>query len=373
MKIFVPRLIDEDNVNAQNLNARGMLSRFSNERCEWHCACYRKPDSAVSSNRVVRVKRVAPWRLWPWYMAMLYQRSADAIFYPGLEWFDLMALRLRDLVRRPIPVIATLEGLVGGPDREERLSLIAGHPVYCHRVPQAVLDRIDDLMHHVTHIVAISPFLARMAEELYGVKCSVLPMGVDIGQFTPSKTAKPNRPRKVITVGNVRTHKRPEFFLKLAERHKDVQFSWIGDGDERNNLIRDAVSRKLENLRFPGALTPTQVAEEMRAADIFVMPSRSEGVPKVTQEAAACGLPSIVFGYYETPTVVDGQNGYVVWSDCQFEQRLKELLNNGDLCTGMGRHGSEMAANWQWDRIATQWEREIISIVTSTSASRRRQ
>ena len=179
--------MDEANLNAQNLNARSFLSRFSGEKCEWHSVYYRSVDRADARNCAIRVTRLAPWRAWPWHLALFYQKSADAIFYPGLEWFDQLGLRWRDRTSRSVPIIATLEGLPGRKDREERLSCIAGHPVHCMRIAKEALERFDYVMHRADHIVAISPFLAKMARNLYGDKCSVLPLGVDLETFSPAR------------------------------------------------------------------------------------------------------------------------------------------------------------------------------------------
>jgi glycosyltransferase involved in cell wall biosynthesis len=363
MKVIVPRLVDEANLNAQNLNARSLLSRFTGEKCEWHCATYGKPDPAVSINRALKVTRLAPWRLWLWHLALFYQQSADAIFYPGIEWYDRMGLQWRDRARRSIPVIATFEGLVGGSEREERLSRIAGHPVYCHRVSRETLDRIDYVLHRADHIIAISPFLARIARALYGDKCSVLPLGVDLAMFTPDGLPKPRPAKKVLGIGTVYPRKRPEIFLSLAERFGDVLFRWIGEGEQRAALIAESSRRGLQNLDFPGPLTRAQIADELRTADVFVMPSRTEGVPKATQEAAACGVPCVVLGYYEAPSVVDGHNGCVVWSDGELERRLWEILTNDGMREDMGRRGSAMARAWDWTVLAPQWEKRIVETI----------
>jgi hypothetical protein len=47
-----------------------------------------------------------------------------------------------------------------------------------------------------------------------------------------------------------------------------------------------------------------------------------------TQEAGAAGLAQIVFGFYETPSVVDCANGFVVWSKEEMAERLATLLGN---------------------------------------------
>ena len=363
IRVIVPRVVDEANLNSQNLNARSLLARFGREECEWLCTCYGKPDPVVSANPSVKITRLAPWRFWPWHTALFYQNSADAIFYPGVQWFDWLALQLRDRMRRSIPVVATFEGLVGDVAREQQISQIVGHPVYCQRVSTEVLHRVDCTLKRADHIFAISPFLGALARKLYGDKCSVLPLGIDLDKFAPSDRPNLDRRKKVISVGNVQDHKRPETFIGLAERFRDAEFSWIGEGDRRSSLVAAAARRGIKNLSFPGAFTRTQVADELRTADVFVMPSRAEGVPKATQEAVASGLPCVVFGYYEAPSVINGRNGYVVWSDAEMEQRLGELLESPRLRTDMGRCSYEIARAWDWTLVAPQWEQRLLEII----------
>ena len=94
----------------------------------------------------------------------------------------------------------------------------------------------------------------------------------------------------------------------------------------------------------------------------MVLPSLSEGVPKITQEAAACGLAQIVFGHYETPTVVDGVNGYVVHNDDELQSRLGELIDDAALRRRMGAAGIEMAQQWSWQRVAPLWQERILAV-----------
>jgi len=114
---------------------------------------------------------------------------------------------------------------------------------------------------------------------------------------------------------------------------------------------------------FPGALPPADLAASFRASDVFVLPARSEGVPKVTQEAAACGLPQVIFGFYEAPTVIDGDNGFVVWSDEAMAERLGELIEDVALRRRMGDRGVEMAREWSWARVAPLWTERILEAI----------
>src|SRR5690348_7466588 len=109
-------------------------------------------------------------------------------------------------------------------------------------------------------------------------------------------------------------------------------------------MISESKRLGLANLRAPGALPSARLAEELTRASIFVLPSLSEGVPKVTQEAAAAGLAQVVFGFYEAPSVVDGENGFVVWDDERFMARLKTLVDDPSLVRRFGDKGRAMAA-----------------------------
>ena len=96
---------------------------------------------------------------------------------------------------------------------------------------------------------------------------------------------------------------------------------------------------------------------------MFVLPSWAEGVPKVTQEAAACGLAQVVFGFYEAPTVVDGVNGVLAWSDDEFVERVGQLVDDRSMAEAMGLRGAELAAQWDWDSLAPRWERCVLEAV----------
>jgi len=367
LNIVIPRVVDEGNLNAQNINAKAMLSRFSSSGCRWLATHYDKPDPDVAANPNVSLTRLWRRRLWLPRMWLHYVRSADAVFYPGNEPIDLLGIRWSRRLRLNRPIIATLEGLAGGDSRERQLSACAGHEVCCQRADERGLARIDAILGEADHIIAISPFLHRMGEHLYGKKVSMIPLGVDRATFFPP-TAKVHdgRPR-VLCAGTVNERKRPEVFFALAERHPEADFSWVGTGPLREQMMTASASRRLRNISFPGAMAPDALAEELRRTSIFAMPSKAEGVPKVIQEALACGVPVVVFGHYEAPCVMEGKNGFIVWSDEEFGVRVSELLRDPALASRMGRAGAEESAAWSWDIVAPIWEQAIRRIAGGIS------
>ena len=340
-----------------------ILRYWQSKEYEPSVVSFSSADADVAANPHVRIFRIRPDRLWParWFAA--YMGCFDAVFCPGLHHMaDWAALRARALLGRRPTVISTFELLVdaaGCDNREREYSAVAAHKVYAALVPKGLSRRYDAINTMADHIIAISPFLARQAEALYGPKVSSLPLGVDHSLFRPREWIKRTRPR-VVGAGQVKNRKRPELFLKCASLFPQADFVWFGEGEIRQRLREDASREGLRNVEFPGALPPQKLAQEFAVSDIFVLPSVAEGVPKVSQEAAACGLAQIIFGFYEAPTVVNGRNGFVVWSDDQLLSRLRELIESPNLVETMGHAGIEMTKGSSWDIIAPQWEQRII-------------
>ena len=362
VRVFVPRWMDRSDTNAQNSNAKALLSRFSDPRASWTTISSEEPVDSVRRSRC-QVLPVSRSRWWELELALLYQSPFDAVFYPGPHWGDETGLKIRALSGRRTPVVATLEGVIASADSVKRLSGLAGHPVYAQPGTHKHVPRLAGLYQRADHIVAISPFLARAATLLYGEKVSCLPLGIEGSIFHTSGRVDPSHCR-ILGCGTVKSSKNPQLFLRLAARYKEANFVWFGDGQMVEPLTAEARKRGLDNVRFAGPLAPELLADEFRKSSLFVLPSHAEGVPKVTQEAAACGLPVVLHGFYEAPTVVHEVNGLVAWSDEELVEQVGRLIQDPETRLKMGEQGASMAKEWDWDRVAPQWENLVIRMVT---------
>lgn len=361
--IFVPRWTDRTNTNAQNSNATAMLSRFSDRRVRWTAVCNEPPTDTVTGNGV-QIVALSRSRLWKSRLVLAYQGKFDAIFYPGPYWWDEAGLKLRHLCGRRVPLIATMEGIITDRERIQQLSNRLGHPVFSQPGADHAVPRVRRIYEMADHIIAISPFLARVGKFLYGDKVSYLPLGLEGQTFNDAGQREPARCR-VVGCGTVKSSKNPQMFVHLAKRYPAAEFVWFGDGPSVPALTARAKELGLENLAFPGPVQPDVLAEEFRHSSIFVLPSHAEGAPKVVQEAAACGLPVVLNGFYEAPSVVHGQNGLVAWSDEELTDQVGTLVGNAEIRRRMGQRSAEMAREWDWDRIAPQWEDLVIRSATA--------
>ena len=157
---------------------------------------------------------------------------------------------------------------------------------------------------------------------------------------------------------------------------------WLSDFLTRdlNGLVKDPIVARCLRRQAPGGwLTSNSQDRSIRRhlprnsvhADIFILPSLSEGAPKVAQEAAACGLPVIAFGFYELPTMIDNQTGFLVWSDAELEARLAQLMGDGALRSALGTRGAAVARDWGWERVAAQWEGRLVELTQRQLGPRR--
>lgn len=98
----------------------------------------------------------------------------------------------------------------------------------------------------------------------------------------------------------------------------------------------------------------------MRASDIFVLPSLSEGTANVVVEAGASGLPVIATEVGEIPQIISkGETGLLVRpKDVDgLAKAINELLDNPELTAKMGRAGRErIMKNYSWEVICERLE-----------------
>jgi sugar transferase (PEP-CTERM/EpsH1 system associated) len=187
----------------------------------------------------------------------------------------------------------------------------------------------------VSHYIAVSRDLAGWLTETVGVaptRVTQIYNGVDTGKFRPRGDARPDvlprgfvQPDSVVVgaVGRMAEVKNFPFlvraFVELAAAQPALaarmRLVIVGDGAARAECqARLNEAGLAEYAWLPGARD--DIADLLRAMDVFVLPSRNEGVSNTILEAMASGLPVIataVGGNVEL--VEDGVTGELVASD----------------------------------------------------------
>ena len=92
------------------------------------------------------------------------------------------------------------------------------------------------------------------------------------------------------------------------------------------------------------------------AADVVLVPSRSESFGLVALEAQACGTPVVAASVGGLRYVVqDGRSGFLVegHDPADHAERLLQVLRDPPLAARLGRDAARLALRFTWDATAT--------------------
>jgi teichuronic acid biosynthesis glycosyltransferase TuaC len=104
-----------------------------------------------------------------------------------------------------------------------------------------------------------------------------------------------------------------EAFSGLTAARPHARLVCIGDGPCRADMLRGAASAGVaDRVKLLGRQPSEVVAAWMRAADVFCLPSYSEGCPNVVVEALACGRPVVATEVGGIPELVKPGCGLLV-------------------------------------------------------------
>ncbi len=331
---------DAENYNAQSLNAREIALRLDAARFESTLFYESSPDPRILREGIRTVK--LPRRGKTVHILREMMRSYDFIVYIDLSPASYVYLHLPRLLRRATRSVLCIEGTSGNLDG----------------VSPAVRKYADYVLRRADVRTAITPYVASEIQELHGIKTDyVIPVGVDAKVFFPPAERQHTVPT-VLFVGHLIERKGAELVLEAAQRFPQTRFRLIGNArdDFGRKLLSQDERVKLPNVRIETAMPQAQLAEAMRDSDIFLLPSRVEGIPKVTLEAAATGLPCIVFSDYRTPSVADGITGFQVETFEKMLNRMQLLIQDADLRRRISAAATIHARRFDWDHVAAQWE-----------------
>ena len=345
--LFLPG-VDSDNTNAQSLNVREIALRLDPERFDSTFWYEREPDPRLRLLGVRLLQLPSRGKTLRILREML--AGYDLVAYMDYSPASYMFVRIPRQVRRAKTVMHL----------EAPTTQLTNPSPQLRRLYEGVRSRCDVY-------TGITGFVA---DEFYGVtkkKVSyILPVGVDTSLFSPP-AARINAVPVVLFAGTLMERKGPQYVVDAAAKFPQTTFRLVGAGrDGFEEVLRRKIVRSgLKNVTLEGPRTQVQMLEIMRRSDIFLLPSRLEGIPKVTLEAAATGLPCVVFRDYATPSVIDGVTGFQVATRDEMMQALARLIADRSLRQGVGEAARKHMANFDWDLVASQWEKAYLEIGTA--------
>jgi glycosyltransferase involved in cell wall biosynthesis len=257
-----------------------------------------------------------------WDVLWRRRREYDILHAFAPNWFSWHALLIARLLGKRVVVEVTLEG------QDDPLTVRG----------RGMRNAAKRLMYTAAHVVTnISPALAERcrAAGMPGRKVWMIPRPVDTARFAPATVSERARLRTelelptarpiVLFVGELTRRKGadllPEVVQALEARGLATALVVVGrsTGDaESRAIVTDLEVLGRSPKRTIRIASPTaRIERYMRAADVFLFPSRREGFGTVVPEAMACGVPVVArrLPGITDYVVTDGRDGILVQAD----------------------------------------------------------
>jgi D-inositol-3-phosphate glycosyltransferase len=206
-------------------------------------------------------------------------------------------------------------------------------------------------------------------------RVEVIAPGVDHTAFSPGDRAEartglglPTDRPMLLFVGRIQPLKGADLALRcLAELPEAVTLAIVGGPSgaegaaELQRLCALAANLRLDDrVRWVPPQPHDALADWYRAADVCLVPSRSESFGLVALEAAACGTPVVAANVGGLRSIVDhGHTGFLVdvRTASAFADPVAELLADRERAAAMGADAAAQSRRFAWSITAARLRR----------------
>lgn len=210
-------------------------------------------------------------------------------------------------------------------------------------------------------VVPISNFLKKRVERIgYIGAVAVIPNGVDLSLFRPDPSGARLSGYAITSVSRlVSKNGLPDLiraFSIVLRHYPDATLSIAGDGEDRESLVAFARSEGVGGrVTFLGDMPHAMIPQHLRASDLFVRPSLSEGFGNSFVEAMACGIPVIGTTAGAIPELIfHERNGLLAppHDPLSLARLIMRFFSDAPLRNTCVENGLRTASGHSWDAIA---------------------
>lgn len=147
--------------------------------------------------------------------------------------------------------------------------------------------------------VSLSEEIQRTIQEVYGLPANRIPVvfnGIDLSRCIVKESYARKDTFTVLHIGRFMDVKNHELllrsFARFKEYHSDARLQLLGDGELKEDMMQLAGRLNIADaVEFAGL--QSSVYPWLHNADVFILPSKFEGMPMTLIEAMGTGLPII--------------------------------------------------------------------------------
>ncbi len=211
-------------------------------------------------------------------------------------------------------------------------------------------------------VIAVSGGVAAHLNERLGLDSSVrvVPNGVDHSVFHPPAQPVEREHVELLFVGRFVANKGPdtliEAFAALRSRRPGVRLTMVGDGP-----MGPGLRQRVNDLGLADAVTFTglsdDVAGHLRAADVLVRPSLTEGMPLAVLEAMASRVCVVASDVAGNASLIDHERcGLLVPAadPMALASALERVVHDRPLRARLAEAAEREARRYTWDHCARE-------------------
>jgi len=286
-----------------------LTRHLNSEKYEIHLVLTgsREPQTANSFSPRITIHQLGARRVRhsALRLLLLIRQLRPSAIFSGIAHLNLLLLLLRPLLPRVTRIIVRQNGALPATFAAHHHPRLARY-AYAHAYRQAdsVVCQSESMAQEISRLL-------RVTRE----KLLVLPNPTDVQrlrQFAPS-IGPDTRPLQLLAVGRLAPEKGFDILLDafagVQEAFPSTHLTIAGEGPLKVALMQHAQSLGvLDRVHFPGYIHKPH--QQFTQASLFVLSSRTEGMPNALLEAAAAGLPIVATP--ASPGIVDllqGQEG----------------------------------------------------------------
>ncbi|HYE23353.1 MAG TPA: glycosyltransferase family 4 protein [Candidatus Paceibacterota bacterium] len=385
-------------VGGAEVAIREITNRISSDEIEFHLIAYRF-NSELSETE--RIGNVIVHRIGIGKRGATVADSFNALAYLGkIAYIPLAALKALELHRRhpfngawammSYMVFPIVLMRMAGKRIPYLITLQEGDPfehVFSRWHIRFVLPLLRYGFSHASTVQAISTFLGTWAAK-FGFKgmLQIVPNGVDVSRFTVPPPKEVEQARRALGKAD------SDVFLVTTSRlvHKNgidtviramphlpdhTTFLIYGDGPEERHLRMLAEELHVASrVRFMGQISHKALPATLAACDIFIRPSRSEGMGNSFIEAMAAGVPVIAtqvggisdFLFDKRLDAEHEPTGWAIQPETpkDIAEAVSYILSNEDERRNIIENARRLVMDtYDWDHIATKMRLIFLNLV----------
>ena len=165
---------------------------------------------------------------------------------------------------------------------------------------------------------------------------------------------------KLLFVGRFEMQKNiPQLLNALKDISQKFETTLVGEGSLLNELKNLTSKLKLSGVNFVGRADRNKLLNYYKNSDIFVLPSKREGMPLALLEATAMGLPIVATNVTGNREVVrNKENGILIPFDDPkaLSDALLKIKSSKNLYSKLSKGAQRISKEFSWKNVSKEFD-----------------